>query len=65
MEQVFFILVLFFLCGVLGFCIGRDGFIENSFWVGCTFNGTPPKEYKSWQEFVMSKVKSGVEIKSI
>lgn len=65
MESVFFILVLCFLCGVLGFCIGRDGFIENSFWTRCHFIGPPPPDYKSWQHFVMSKVKTGAKIESL
>ena len=50
--------------GVLGYCIGRDGFTEKMYWTKCVFKGNPPSGYKDWNKFLMSKVKHGVTIRA-
>lgn len=50
--------------GTLGYCLGRDGFIENMYWTNCVFKGDPPVDYKTWNEFLMSKVKQDVTIQA-
>ena len=52
------------VCGAIGYALGRDGLIENTFWTKCVFSGNPPEPYKNWRNFAMSKVKEGVFIRA-
>ena len=61
--------ILFIVSGVsvvigliLGWCIGTDGFNQKTFWTRCKFEGDPPSDYKSWNHWMMSRVKCDVII---
>ena len=51
-------------CGFLGWCLGYDGFMSKIYWCRCYFQGSPPPEYKNWEQFLTSKVKTGVFVRA-